>query len=187
MLRSIDLKLRDRLKVREFRRQWYRAQLEANVPDMFRNLREQRDMTQKDLAEHADMKQSAISRFEKSDEANWNFETLLKLADALDAQLMVSLVRSEDVIANYERSEKGSANPSASAIREAHSRSMTGSAFESLDSLEVAQQGGARHEKPRASRGAVFNWEWAVRKGSINPYVTRRTGAEAFAETEVEV
>ena len=53
------------------------------------------------------MKQSAISRFEKSDEACWKFETLLKLAEALDAQLVISLIKSEDVTARYERSETG--------------------------------------------------------------------------------
>ena len=105
MLRSIDLKLRERLQNREFRIQWYRAQLEASVPDMFRELREARSLTQKQLAAAAEMKQSAISRFEKSDEANWKIETLLKLADALDAQLSITLTRSEDVIERYKVSE----------------------------------------------------------------------------------
>ncbi|MGE0768356.1 MAG: helix-turn-helix domain-containing protein [Hyphomicrobiaceae bacterium] len=105
MLRSIDLKLRERLNQREFRLQWFRAQLEVTVPDMFRSLREDRDLTQKELAECAEMKQSAISRFEKSDEANWKLETLLKIADALDAQLVISLIKAEDVIARYESGE----------------------------------------------------------------------------------
>lgn len=107
MLRSIDLKLREKLKDKEFRRQWFRAQLEAHVPDMFRALREDRSLTQQELASLADMKQSAISRFEKSDEANWKFETLLTLAEALDAKLEITLVKAEDVIANYERREGG--------------------------------------------------------------------------------
>jgi hypothetical protein len=53
------------------------------------------------------MKQSAISQFEGSRDANWKFETLTKLADALDAQLIITLVRAEDVIARYEREERG--------------------------------------------------------------------------------
>ena len=187
MLRSIDLKLRERLKNREFRRQWYRAQLEANVPDMFRNLREQRDMTQKDLAEHSEMKQSAISRFEKSDEANWNFETLLKLADALDAQLVVSLVRSEDVISSYERSEKSASSSSAGAIGAASSHAMTGSAFEGIDSLRTERATSARHEKPCASRGAGSDWEWAAYQRPNSHLATRRSGAETLAEKAVEV
>lgn len=105
MLRSIDLNLREKLKDKEFRRQWFRAQLEANVPDMFRALREDRAMTQQELATAAEMKQSAISRFEKSDEANWNFETLLTLAEALDAKLEIVLVKAENVISDYERRE----------------------------------------------------------------------------------
>ena len=111
-LRSIDLRVADRLKDREFRRQWFRAMLEDNVPEQFRDLREARDMTQSELADAADMKQSAISRFEGQRVANWNFETLLKLADALDAQLEISITRAEDVIARYAREEaSGSSGP----------------------------------------------------------------------------
>jgi transcriptional regulator with XRE-family HTH domain len=164
MLRSIDLKLRDRLKSRDFRQQWYRAQLEANVPDMFRSLREWRDMTQKELAHQSNMKQSAISRFEKSDEANWNFETLLKLADALDAQLVVSLVRSEDVIAQYERIETGGSTAKGGALNSSQTRSMAGSAFESIESATSKRSGSAWQEKPRASGGASIEWDWVIRK-----------------------
>jgi len=134
MLRSIDLKIRERLKERNFRRQWYRAQLEAHVPDMFRALRERRDMTQKELAASADMKQSAISRFEKSGEANWNTETLLKLADALDAQLVVSLVPSEDVIARYESSE-GQSEKKASLLDAAPAQPLVGTAFSHFEHM----------------------------------------------------
>lgn len=81
--------------------------LETNVPERFRDLRETRDMTQSDLADVADMKQSAISRFESQRVANWKLETLLKLADALDAQLEISIVPAEEVIARHEREEAG--------------------------------------------------------------------------------
>lgn len=107
MLQSIDLDLAERLKGDdEFRREWFRAELEYGVPEQFRALREDRRLTQTKLAEKADMKQSAISRFEKSTDANWNFETLLKLAEAMDAQLQIRVVKSEDVIARIEREER---------------------------------------------------------------------------------
>jgi transcriptional regulator with XRE-family HTH domain len=100
-LRSIDLSLETRLKNAEFRREWFRAELETLVPDQFRTLRELRGLTQAQLAELAEMQQSAISRFEASSEANWKLETLLRLADALDARLTIKLERSEDVVRRY--------------------------------------------------------------------------------------
>ena len=105
ILRSIDLRLADRLKDPEFRREWFRAQLEDSVPDMFRSLREERELTQNELAAKAGMQQSAISRFERERDAKWNFETLLRLAEALDAQLLISVIKAEDVIARYEIEE----------------------------------------------------------------------------------
>jgi len=107
VLQSIDLRIADRLRDREFRRHWFRAMLETNVPEQVRDLREARSMTQSDLAVVADMKQSAISRFESQRVANWKLETLLKLADALDAQLEITIVPAEEVIARHEREEAG--------------------------------------------------------------------------------
>ena len=107
-LHSIDLTLAQRLRDREFRHEWFRGALEDSVPEQFRDLREYRNYTQSELATLANMKQSAISRFEVQRIANWKFETLLRLADALDAQLVIKLERAEDVITRYEREEVGS-------------------------------------------------------------------------------
>jgi transcriptional regulator with XRE-family HTH domain len=115
-LSSIDLRIADQLKDREFRRQWFRAMLETNVPERFRDLREARDLTQSELADAADMKQSAVSRFESQRVANWKLETLLKLADALDAQLEIALIPAEHVIASHEREESGAGSPPQSVI-----------------------------------------------------------------------
>jgi transcriptional regulator with XRE-family HTH domain len=104
-LSSIDLRIADRLKNREFRKHWFRAALESDVPEQFRDLREARGMTQSDLAESAAMKQSAISRFEVRREASWKLETLLKLADALDAKLSITVTPAEEVIEKCEREE----------------------------------------------------------------------------------
>lgn len=102
MLRSIDLRLAERLKRKDFRREYFRAELEEDVPEQFRELRKRRALTQKQLAEIAEMKQSAVSRFERSTDANWELATLLRLADALDARLSVSLEAAEDVIREVE-------------------------------------------------------------------------------------
>jgi transcriptional regulator with XRE-family HTH domain len=108
-LRSIDLRIAQQLKEREFRKEWFRSELETAVPNLFRELRERRKMTQSQLAEVTDMKQSAISRFESSTDAKWKFETLLRMAEALDARLFIGLEASEDVIEKTNRQElKGS-------------------------------------------------------------------------------
>lgn len=115
-LRSIDLSLGDRLKDAEYRREWFRAELESAVPDLFRDLREKRGFTQAELAAKADMKQSAVSRFEISSEATWNLETLLRLAEALDAQLSIHLEPAENVIARYAKESAGGAVPPRSVL-----------------------------------------------------------------------
>lgn len=131
-LQSIDLDLAARLRADgEFRREWFRAELEYGVPEQFRALREDRRLTQTKLAEKADMKQSAISRFEKSTDANWNFETLLKLAEAMDAQLQIKVIKAEDVMARIEREERAATVHSALA-ETLKAVAATGEAFERL-------------------------------------------------------
>jgi len=131
-LSSIDLRVAERLKDREFRQHWFRAMLENNVPEQFRDLRESRDMTQSELADAAEMKQSAISRFEGQRVANWNLETLLKLADALDAQLEISITPAEEVIARYVREEAGGGSQPKSILEV---RSGVGRGFNRVGSL----------------------------------------------------
>lgn len=104
-LHSIDLRLAERLKDREFRREWFRAELESRVPEMFRDMRELRKFTQSQLASLSAMKQSAISRFEKSRDANWKLETLIKLSEALDARLVITIEPAEAVIVRCAREE----------------------------------------------------------------------------------
>lgn len=140
-LNSIDLSLSERLKDREFRREWFRAELESSVPELFRELREARGLTQVDLAGLTEMKQSAISRFEASTDAVWKIETLLRIADALDAQLSISLEPSESVIQRYASDRiGGGGGPPRSVIEAA-----------------------AQHEgrKPQARRSpSIVDWDW---------------------------
>jgi HTH-type transcriptional regulator / antitoxin HipB len=106
-LNSIDLNLAERLKNPGFRREWFRAELESLVPEQFRDLRELRGWTQAQLAEKAEMKQSAVSRFESSTDAAWKIETLLRLADALDAKLSFTLETAEQAVAHYATNRPG--------------------------------------------------------------------------------
>ena len=52
------------------------------------------------------MKQSAVSRIEQASYSGWTFKTLLRVADALDAQVKVSFEAADDVIERYAH-EKG--------------------------------------------------------------------------------
>ena len=114
-LHSIDLRIGHRLKDPAFRREWFRAELETMVPSLFRSMREKRELNQTELATLAGMQQSAISRFEISTDAKWKFETLQKMAEALDSRLYIGLETAEDVIDRIEREEREAASPRPSA------------------------------------------------------------------------
>jgi transcriptional regulator with XRE-family HTH domain len=75
------------------------------VASQIRTLREKRGLRQTDLAKQAKMKQPFVSRIEQSEHAGWNFQTLLRLASALDARLHISFEPMADVIRQYEREE----------------------------------------------------------------------------------
>jgi HTH-type transcriptional regulator/antitoxin HipB len=159
MLQSIELDIASRLRENaEFRREWFRAELELGVPDQFRALREERDLTQTQLAAKAEMKQSAISRFEKSTDATWNFETLLKLAEALDAQLQIRVVRAEDAIARIEREERAAklASTMASLVASAREAQEAGKGvLQTLDSVRrVLEDSSWRHRQFNPRPGA---------------------------------
>lgn len=105
-LSDIDLSLTDRLADREFRKEWFRAELEERVPEAYKALRERRDLTQAELARLVGTKQSGISRFEKSSDASWQFDFLLRMAEALDARLRLVVEASEDVLGGYDEHEQ---------------------------------------------------------------------------------
>jgi transcriptional regulator with XRE-family HTH domain len=151
-LNSIDLTVGHRLRDREFRREWFRAELESAVPELFRDLRELRGLTQSDLADLADMKQSAVSRFESSSEATWKLETLLRLADALDAQLSISLEPAESVIGRYANERIGGGGTPPKSVLDAskfsHEQAGRTATSDSLVSVEW-------FDRPNRYRGAA--------------------------------
>lgn len=115
-LQNINLNVASRLEVKEFRKEWFRSELEFSVPNQFRALRENRMLTQNDLATSTSMKQSAISRFESSTEAKWKLETLLTIADALDARLTIELEPAELVLEKIKRLELKTSSQRASVL-----------------------------------------------------------------------
>jgi transcriptional regulator with XRE-family HTH domain len=96
---NIARKLKDD---KNFRKRFFRGQTQDEIAMSIRSLREKRVMRQIDLARESRMKQSAISRIEQADYSSWSFNTLLRVADALDARLRVTLEPAEIVIGRYE-------------------------------------------------------------------------------------
>ena len=100
-----DLGISKELENADFRNQFFRTEREIDIPFQIRNLRKLRKMNQKELAEIAGTQQSAISRLERSEDANWELETLVKLAEGLGARLSVVIEPFEDVMARYAAEE----------------------------------------------------------------------------------
>jgi transcriptional regulator with XRE-family HTH domain len=99
----VNLDLADRMRDDpEFRAEFFRLAAQETIASQIRFLRELRQLRQADLAKMTGMKQSAISRIEKADYASWNYATLVRLAEALDARLRVTFEPSEDVIRSLE-------------------------------------------------------------------------------------
>jgi DNA-binding Xre family transcriptional regulator len=100
--KNIDINLEDDFQDTEFRKNFFRSLAQTEVAEQIIKMRNVRAMRQVDLAQAADMKQSAISRIEQADYASWNFQTLLRIADALDARLRVSLEPIEAMVKTSE-------------------------------------------------------------------------------------
>ena len=99
---SIDLNLRAKLSDRLYRKKFFLAEASALIAAQIIALRKKRGLNQTEVAGLLETKQPAISRVERADYQNWNFNTLRKIADALDARIRVIIEPSEDVIAEYE-------------------------------------------------------------------------------------
>lgn len=89
MSRSRD-KLTKDFQDKEYAHSYVNEFLNTEIATQIRVLREQRGLTQKELAEIADMKQSRISVLEDVYNDMWSISTLQRIADALDVSLKVS-------------------------------------------------------------------------------------------------
>jgi transcriptional regulator with XRE-family HTH domain len=74
---------------KEYRHAYADETLNTVVATQLKVLREQRNLTQHQLAELAEMKQSMISRYENANYSSWSLNTLKKLGEALDVWLDV--------------------------------------------------------------------------------------------------
>lgn len=75
----------------DFRAEMILAELAMNIAETIRDTRIQLNMTQVELANKIQIKQSQVSRYENTATARFTLNSLAKLADALDCTLTVSL------------------------------------------------------------------------------------------------
>jgi len=80
---------RKKFEDREYRASYAESFLDTSIATQIRVLREQRELTQAELAELAGMKQSRISALEDANYSRWSIATLKRLARAFDVPLNV--------------------------------------------------------------------------------------------------
>lgn len=82
-------RLLERFRNKRYRRAYVDTFTDAAIATQIKALREQRRLTQGDLAKLCGLKQSQISAFEDVDNSSWTVRTLKKLAKAFDLVLVV--------------------------------------------------------------------------------------------------
>jgi transcriptional regulator with XRE-family HTH domain len=111
MLSQIKSYLNEKLRDRSYRHKFFKGRAEDEVASQLIAFRKKRRLSQTALARLCGMKQSAVSRIEKSTYSRWNFTTLWRVAKALDVRVQVRFTDMADVIAEYERRECGGLSP----------------------------------------------------------------------------
>jgi len=99
---SINLNIAEKLRDREYRQKFFLAETSASIARQLIALRKRRELDQGQLAAKVGTQQPAISRIEQADYQNWSFNTLRKIAAALDARITVTIQPAEDVLQEYE-------------------------------------------------------------------------------------
>jgi transcriptional regulator with XRE-family HTH domain len=87
---SIESSLRDQLRDVEYSEGYAESFLNAYVATQIKVIREQRQMTQADLARAIGTTQAGVSRIENVNYSSWSIRTLIKLARAFNVRLKVS-------------------------------------------------------------------------------------------------
>jgi transcriptional regulator with XRE-family HTH domain len=105
MLSPIKTDFSKKLEDKNYRARFFRGRAQDEIAHQLRRARKKRNLTQPELEKLSGMKQSAISRMEQASYSHWNFQSLLRLADAMDLRVKVVLDYAEDVIREYERRE----------------------------------------------------------------------------------
>lgn len=100
----------------EFRNRFIRRWAQDEIASQIRSLREFRGLNQKQLAALSGTGQSAISRSEQAGYSGWTVKTLVALAQALRARLVVSFEPIEHVAGRYCTSGEAASTETISSI-----------------------------------------------------------------------
>jgi transcriptional regulator with XRE-family HTH domain len=85
-------KLISELKNKQYRDAFVSAHVDIGIPHQIRILREQREWTQQELADHTGWKQAWIAKIENPNYTGFSLKTLKKLASAFDVAIIVRFV-----------------------------------------------------------------------------------------------
>jgi transcriptional regulator with XRE-family HTH domain len=91
-MKSLNKRLREKFHDKEYRQTYSESFQNSWIASQIKALREQRGMTQGELAELAGMHQPRISVLEDVNYESWNVGTLRRLANAFDVDLHVQFV-----------------------------------------------------------------------------------------------
>ena len=89
--RTLKEHVKEKMKESEFRAAWRGLDEEFEILESIIKAREQAGLTQEELAKRIGTKQPALSRLERGGFNRATVETLRKIADALDARLVVKI------------------------------------------------------------------------------------------------
>lgn len=89
--RTVKEHIKEKMKRPEFKKAWKELDSEFELIESMLKARERAGLTQTELAKRIGTKQPALSRLESGGFEKATVETLKKIADALDARLVVKL------------------------------------------------------------------------------------------------
>jgi predicted XRE-type DNA-binding protein len=111
MKSPIKVQLVEKLADKDYRYRFFRGRSQDEILQQIKELAELRDVhNQGELAELCEMKQSAISRLEKTNFSRWNYNTLWRIAYALDARIRVIIEPMEKALDQYMEKEQDRAD-----------------------------------------------------------------------------
>ena len=95
--------LREEFQDKEYRHAYADESLSTYIATQIKVLREQRQLTQRELAERAGMAQPRIAVLEDVNYSSWSIKTLRRLAEAFDVRLSVKFENFSSLIPEIER------------------------------------------------------------------------------------
>lgn len=105
MLSQINLKISEKLRDRKYRQRFFRGRTQDEVAYQLRRFRNERELSQTELARKCGMRQSAVSRLEQASYSRWGIQTIWRIAEALDLRVRVVIDDAMDAIKEYEQIE----------------------------------------------------------------------------------